>query len=163
MGPGKPSTLVTTLSNHSLPALRWFMEGEWGSLGWRPGRTITRNQDFTPRADTRFWPSINFVDGCFTWDPWARTYDVLIRFFPYRVYTDLNCYDTLGYEWPLVVAVILEYVLSYWWHGLEDVNYDYVYHGYYCIYFICFSDACFMHVIAYWCKTNILAQLKWLK
>jgi hypothetical protein len=25
----------------------------------------------------------------------------VIRFFPYRVYTDSNRHDTLGYEWPL--------------------------------------------------------------
>jgi hypothetical protein len=37
MGPGKPSSLVTTLSNHT--SLLWggLLEGEWGSPGWRPG------------------------------------------------------------------------------------------------------------------------------
>jgi hypothetical protein len=31
---------------------------------------------------------------------------VLVRFFPCRVYIDSSRYDTLGYEWQLVVAVI---------------------------------------------------------
>jgi hypothetical protein len=33
-------------------------------------------------------------------------YDVLIKFFSCRVYTDLNYHDTLRYDWPLVVTVI---------------------------------------------------------
>jgi hypothetical protein len=33
----------------------------------------------------------------------------------------------------------------------------YVYHVDYCIYFNYLDDACFMHVIAYRCKPNILA------
>jgi hypothetical protein len=31
---------------------------------------------------------------------------VLVRFFPYRLYIDSSCHDTLGYEWQLVIAVI---------------------------------------------------------
>jgi hypothetical protein len=41
--------------------------------------------------------------------------------------------------------------------GLEDVDYGYVYHDDYRIYFNYFDDACFMHAIAYRCKSNILA------
>jgi hypothetical protein len=37
MGPDKPSSLVTTSSNHT--SLLWgaLLEGQWGSLGWRLG------------------------------------------------------------------------------------------------------------------------------
>jgi hypothetical protein len=37
----------------------------------------------------------------------SQAYDVLVRFFPCRVYIDLSHHDTLGYEWQLIVAVIL--------------------------------------------------------
>jgi hypothetical protein len=37
----------------------------------------------------------------------SQAYDVLVRFFPCRVYIDSSRRDTLGYEWQLVVAVIL--------------------------------------------------------
>jgi hypothetical protein len=38
MGCGRPSSLVTTLSNRT--SLLWggLLEGEWGSPGWRPGQ-----------------------------------------------------------------------------------------------------------------------------
>jgi hypothetical protein len=35
----------------------------------------------------------------------SQAYDVLVRFFPYRVYIDSSHRDTLGYEWQLVIAV----------------------------------------------------------
>jgi hypothetical protein len=38
MGPSKPSSLVTTLSNRTSLLWAGYMEGEWGSLGWRLSR-----------------------------------------------------------------------------------------------------------------------------
>jgi hypothetical protein len=41
--------------------------------------------------------------------------------------------------------------------GLEDdYGYGYVYHDYNYIYFNYHDDACFIHVIAYRCKPNLL-------
>jgi hypothetical protein len=57
---------------------------------------------------------------------------MLIRFFPYRVYTDSNHRDTLEYEWPLAHCchlVVCLVVLIGW---LEH-SYGYVYHDDYCI------------------------------
>jgi hypothetical protein len=42
--------------------------------------------------------SRDFTDGCRTRDLRGNAYDVLVRFFPCRVYTNLNHRDTLGYE-----------------------------------------------------------------
>jgi hypothetical protein len=39
--------------------------------------------------------------------------------------------------------------------GLDDVDYSYIYHDDYCIYFNYPDDAYFMHVIVYRCKPNI--------
>jgi hypothetical protein len=36
----------------------------------------------------------------------SQAYDVLVRFFLYKVYIDSSRRDTLGYEWQFVVAVI---------------------------------------------------------
>jgi hypothetical protein len=55
-------------------------------------------------------------------------YDVLVMFFPYRVYTNLNHCDTLGYEWPFARCCHLIVCLVVLMVGLEDYNYDY--HGY---------------------------------
>jgi hypothetical protein len=46
MGPGKPSSLVTTLLNLTSLLQGGLVEGEWGSLGWRSGWTIAGMQDF---------------------------------------------------------------------------------------------------------------------
>jgi hypothetical protein len=69
MGPGKPSSPVTILSNR--PSLLWgdLLEGEWGSPGWWPGWTIVGAQDFIPEGGTQFQLSRNFTNGCRTWDP----------------------------------------------------------------------------------------------
>ncbi len=37
IGPGKPSSLVTTLLNHPSLLRGSLLEAEWGSLEWRPG------------------------------------------------------------------------------------------------------------------------------
>jgi hypothetical protein len=152
MGPGKPISLVTTLSNLTSLLRGGLLEGEWGSPGWRMGRTIAGSQDFIPGAGVWFWLSRDFADGCCTWDPRGHMYDVLVKFFPCIVYTYLNRHDTLGYEWPLahwchliVCLIILD--------TLED-GYGYAYYGYCCIYFIYLDDVCFMHVIVYRCKPN---------
>jgi hypothetical protein len=94
------------------------MEGEWGSPGWRPGRTIVDRQDFIPGAEARFWLSRDFEDDCHTWDSRGQAYDVLVRFFPCKVYIDLNCRDTLGYEWlfahccHLIVCLVFPKITS---------------------------------------------------
>jgi hypothetical protein len=36
----------------------------------------------------------------------SQAYDMLVRFFPCMMYIDSSHYDTLSYEWQLVVAVI---------------------------------------------------------
>jgi hypothetical protein len=71
MGPGKPNSTATTLS--SRPSLLWggLLEGEWGSLGWRLGRTIAGGQDIIFGAGAQIWLSRDFIDGCHTWDLWG--------------------------------------------------------------------------------------------
>jgi hypothetical protein len=107
MEPDKSSSPVTTLSNHTSPLWGGLLEGEWGSLGWWPGQMIAGGQDFIPGGGAQIRFSRDIMDGCRMWDLGDYTYDVSVRFFPYRVYTDPNCHNTLGYKWPLVVAVIL--------------------------------------------------------
>jgi hypothetical protein len=115
IGPGKPSSLVTNLSNCTSLLQGGLLEGEWGSPGWRPVRMITGSRDFILGAGAQFWPSRDFVDGCRTWDPWDHVYDVLVRFYPYRVYTDLNRHDTLEYEWSLAHCYHLIVCFDGWW------------------------------------------------
>jgi hypothetical protein len=65
------------------------------------------------RAKTSSWeqgPNFDIVRTC-EWLSYVRAsgsqvYDMLVRFFPYRVYINLSRCDTLSYEWQLVVAVI---------------------------------------------------------
>jgi hypothetical protein len=121
-GPSKPSILVTTLSNRPSLIRGGLAEGEWGSPGWRPGRTIAGSQDFISGAETRFRPSSDFADGCRTWDPRGHMYDVLVRFFPYMVYVDSNYRDTLRYEWlfahcchPVLCLGVLLMVRGWLW------------------------------------------------
>jgi hypothetical protein len=155
MGPGKPSSLVTTLLKRPSLLRGGFVVGEWGSPGWRLGRTIAESQDFILRAETQFWPSRDFAEGCRTLDPRGHAYEVLVRFFPYRMYTDSNHRDTLGYECPLaccfhllVCLVVLDRWIRWLWLWLwlswlrfnNNVNY--------------LVGACFMHVIIYRCKPN---------
>jgi hypothetical protein len=52
--------------------------------------------------------------------PGGHVYDVLVMFFPSRVYTDSNYRDTLGYEWLLVHCyhlVVCLVVLMAWIRG----------------------------------------------
>jgi hypothetical protein len=65
------------------------------------------------RAKTSSWEQgLDFdIIGTCKWLSYVRAsgsqaYDVLVRFFPCRVYIDLSHRDTLGYEWQLVIAVI---------------------------------------------------------
>jgi hypothetical protein len=53
---------------------------------------------------------------------------MLVRFFPYRVYTYSNHRDTLRYEWSLAHCCHLVVCLVVLMDGLEDYSYDY--HGY---------------------------------
>jgi hypothetical protein len=55
-------------------------------------------------------PNFDLVGTC-EWLSYVRAsesqaYGVLVRFFPYRVYIDLSCRDTLSYKWYLIIAVI---------------------------------------------------------
>jgi hypothetical protein len=101
MGLGKLSSLVTTLSNHTSLLRGGLVEGEWGNPAWRPSWTITESQDFISGVWAWFQPSRDFMEGCRTWDPRSHAYDVLVRFFPCRVYINLNHRDTLEYKSPL--------------------------------------------------------------
>jgi hypothetical protein len=117
---GEPSSPVTTLSNHTSLLHGGLLVGEWDNPGWWPSHTIVGSQDFIPGAGARFWLSMDFMDGCRTWDPGGHVYDVLVMFFPSRVYTDSNYRDTLGYEWLLVHCyhlVVCLVVLMAWIRG----------------------------------------------
>jgi hypothetical protein len=160
MGPGKLNSLVTTLSNCPSLLQGGLLEGEWGSPGRWPGRTIVGGQDFILGAGVRFWLSRDFADGCHTWDPRGQAYDVLVRFFHGRVYTDSNHHDTLAYEWSLVCYshlvvcfVILMAWIRGWWLWL-------CYHDDCCITLFMALTALLMfclrmHVIVYRWKHNI--------
>jgi hypothetical protein len=133
MGPDKPSSSVTTLSNHT--SLLWggLLEGELGSPRWWPGQMIAGGQAFILGAGAQIRLSRDFTDGCHTWDPRGHVYDVSVRFFPsycisFRIAATLS--DMSG---RLSVAVISQYLLLYWWLGLEDTDYGYVYHDDYYI------------------------------
>jgi hypothetical protein len=156
IGSGKPSNLVTTLSNHTSLLRGGLLEGEWGSLddgraGWLLGvKASSREQG--PDFDLlgTLWTV------CRTRDSWGHAYDVSIRFLPCRVYIDLNHYDTLGYEWSLArcchLVVYLGVMLMVrgwlwlwllWWllyYFNNNVNY--------------LVDAYFLFVIIYRCKHN---------
>jgi hypothetical protein len=161
MRPVKYSSLVTTLSNHTSLLQGGLLEGEWGSLGWRPGRMINGSKDFIPGAGVWFRLSMDIADDCCMWDLRGHAYDVLVRFFPCMVYTNLNHRDTLEYKWPLAHCCHLIVWLIIF-DGLED-GYGYYYHDYYCIYFICLNAACFMPLIVYKCKPNTWLIKKWTK
>jgi hypothetical protein len=103
-------------------SLLWggLLEGGRGTMMMaRPG--ISRSQDFFPGAGDRFWLGRNFTNGCRTWDPGGRAYDVLVRFFLYMVYIDSSQRDTFRNEWPLVswchLVICLVYCL---WLEDED-------------------------------------------
>jgi hypothetical protein len=81
-GPSKPNSPVTILSNHPSLLRGCLLEGEWGNPERRSGRSIAGGQDLNPRAGAQFWLSRDFTDGCHTWDPRCKAYDVLVRFSP---------------------------------------------------------------------------------
>jgi hypothetical protein len=98
MGPDKPSSFCNYYVIPHLPALC----GAFTFRGrMRPrAKTLSREQG----------PDFNIVGTC-EWLSYVRAsgsqvYDMLVRFFPCRVYIDLSRRDTLGYEWQLVVVVI---------------------------------------------------------
>jgi hypothetical protein len=75
-------------------------------------------------------------------DDWkGHAYDVLVRFFSYRVYIDSNRHDTIGYEWLLARCCHLVVCFDVLMDGLED---DYVYHVGYCITLIMTSTTLLM-------------------
>jgi hypothetical protein len=124
MGPDKPSSLVTILSNHTSLLQGGFMEGERVSIGWQPGWTIAGNQNLILGAGVRFRHSRDIAEGCCIWSPRDCVCNVL-SCFPYRVYTDLNRRDTLGYEWPL--AHCCQLVVFIWWLMVGLVDYYYIF------------------------------------
>jgi hypothetical protein len=98
MGLDKPSSFCNYYVEPHLPAsCDAFIFGG----GMRP-RAKTSSREQGPDFDlvgTCEWLSYMRASG-------SQAYDVLVRFFPCRVYIDSNRRDTLGYEWQLVVAVI---------------------------------------------------------
>jgi hypothetical protein len=131
VSPDKPSSPVTTLLNR--PSLLWggLLEGEWDNLGWRLGRTIAGGggQDFILRVGAQIWLSKDFAHGCHMWDLRGHAYNVLVRFFPCKVYIDWNHRNTLRYEWPLVrychLVVYLVVLMAWirWWLWLWCILY----------------------------------------
>jgi hypothetical protein len=156
MGPGKPSSLVTTLSNCTFLLWGGLVEGEWDSLGWWLDQTIARSQDFIPGAEAKFWLSRDFSEYCRTWDPRGHAYDVLVRFFPCRVYTNSNRCDTLRYEWPHACCfhfIVCLDVLMVWFRGWLLLSWGLLYYFNYDIdYFV--DVLLYLHVIVYSYKPN---------
>jgi hypothetical protein len=98
MRPDKPSRFCNYFIKPHLPA----------SCG-----AFTFGGRMRPRAKTSSWeqgPNFDLVGTCeglsYVRASWSQVYGMLVRFFPCRVHIDLSRYDTLGYEWQLVVAVI---------------------------------------------------------
>jgi hypothetical protein len=118
MGFDKPSCLVTTWSNRNRYSKADRREGKWGSPDdGRAGRA--RNQDFIMGVEERFRPCRDFVTCCCTWGPRDRMYDVLVRFFPYNMYIDLNRRHILRFEWRLFAASSRSiYLCSSWWSNV---------------------------------------------
>jgi hypothetical protein len=93
-GADKPSSLVTTLLNHTFC---------FEMVCWRENEAPERQPGrVSLGAGDRLRLSRDFTDGYYTWGFGSRTYDVLVRFFPCRVYINSSHHDTLGYEWLLV-------------------------------------------------------------
>jgi hypothetical protein len=99
MGPDKPSSFCNYYVEPHLPALC----GAFTFGGRMRSRAKTSSREQGPDFDivgTCEWLSYVRASG-------SQAYAVLVRFFPCRVYIDSSCHDTLGYEWQLIVAVIL--------------------------------------------------------
>jgi hypothetical protein len=98
IGPDKPSSFCNYFVELHLPT-------SCGAFTF--GRRI-RPRDKTSSREQE--PNFDLVVTC-EWLSYVRAsgsqaYGVLVRFFPCRVYIDLSCRDTLGYECQLIVAVI---------------------------------------------------------
>jgi hypothetical protein len=99
MGLDKPSSFCNYFVKPHLPVLC----GAFTFGGRMRPRAKTSSQELGPGFDlvgTCKWLSYVRASG-------SQGYGVLVRFFPCRVYINLCHRDTLGYEWQLVVAVIL--------------------------------------------------------
>jgi hypothetical protein len=99
MGLDKPSSFCNYFVKLHLPVLC----GAFTFGGRMRSRAKTSSRELGP--------GFNLVGTC-KWLSYVRAsgsqgYGVLVRFFPCRVYINLCHRDTLGYEWQLVVAVIL--------------------------------------------------------
>jgi hypothetical protein len=97
-GPISRVAFVTTMSSRTslLRVVLLLLEGEWGR-GPRL-HPESRGADFDV-VGTCEWLSYVRASG-------SQAYGVLVRFFPCRVYINLSCRNTLGYEWQLVIAVM---------------------------------------------------------
>jgi hypothetical protein len=107
MGHDKPSSFCNYYVELHLPA----------SCG-----AFTFGGRMRPRAMTSSWEQgldLDIVGTC-EWLSYVRAfgsqaYDVLVRFFPCKVYIDLGHRDTLSYEWRLVHCSHLVVCLVYCW------------------------------------------------
>jgi hypothetical protein len=98
IGPDKPSSFCNYYVEPHLPASCGVFS--FGGIMRPRVKTLSRKQG----------PDFDIVGTC-EWLLYVRvsksqTYGVLVKFFPYRVYINSSCRDTLGYEWQLVVTVI---------------------------------------------------------
>jgi hypothetical protein len=117
MGPDKLSSFCNYYVESHLPA-------SCGAFTFRGRMRL--------RAKTSSWeqgPNFDIVGTC-EWLSYVRAsgsqaYDVLIRFFPCRVYIDSNHRDTLDYEWQLVCCSHLVVCLVYYW-WIQGVGYGYI-------------------------------------
>jgi hypothetical protein len=98
MGPDKPSSFCNYYVDLHLPASCGAFT--FGGRMRPRAKTSSREQglDFDI-VRTYKWLSYVIASG-------SQAYDMLVRFFPCRVYIDSSHRDTLGYELKLVVAVI---------------------------------------------------------
>jgi hypothetical protein len=99
MGPNKPSSFNNYFIEPHLPTSCGVFT--FGGRMRPRDKTSSREQG----------PDFNLTGTC-EWLPYVRAlgsqaYDVLVKFFPCRVYIDSSHRDTLGYEWHLAIAVIL--------------------------------------------------------
>jgi hypothetical protein len=127
-GLGKPSSPVTNLSNEAA------QDDGWARSHWGPR--------LHPESKGWFRLSRDFTNYCHIWNPGGHACDVLVRFFPCKMYIDSNRHDTLEYEWPLVRCshlVVCLVVLTAWIRGCCLWL---CYHNDYCIYFTYDVDFC---------------------
>jgi hypothetical protein len=90
MGPDKPSSFCNYYVEPHLPASC----GAFTFGGGMRQRAKTSSREQGPNFD---------IVGTYEWLSYVRAnrsqaYDVLVRFFPYKVYIDSSHRDTLGYE-----------------------------------------------------------------